>query len=80
MFDGLLTSYKYMWSFVKTVAVGLPVMLKHACNARKRPQTWSKVKVCGRYVALQQGVWNMFHTALGLGLALIQYYTASWVG
>ena len=54
-------------------------MLKHACNARKRPQTWSKVKVCGRYVALQQGVWKILHTALGLGLALIQYYTTSWV-
>ena len=58
----------------------IAVMLKHAWNACKRPQTWSKVKVCGRYVALQQGVWNMLHTALGLGLALIQYYTASWVG
>ena len=48
-----------------------PVMLKHACNARKHPQTWSKVP--------PPSVLSMVRVA-GLGLALIQYYTASWVG
>ena len=43
----------------------------HAKTRLQRQQTWSKV--CGRYVALQQGVWNMLHTALRVRIRVSTY-------
>jgi len=56
-------------------------------HSRPRTTGYRSIVGCANYehheISLciyKQGVWNMLQIALMLGLALIQYYTALWVG